>query len=57
MTSTRYNSMTQDYLTPIEKTYTTLGEPIYTTEEGVKEFTDWFHKLDKDIKPHTIRKA
>jgi nucleoside-diphosphate-sugar epimerase len=57
MTSTRYNSMTQNYLTPIEKTYTTLGKPIYTIEEGVKEFTTWFQNLDSEIKPHTIRKA
>jgi nucleoside-diphosphate-sugar epimerase len=57
ITSTRYNSMTQDYLTPIEKTDTTLGTPIYTIEEGVKEFTNWFQNLDRDIQPHTIQKA
>lgn len=57
MTSTRYYSMTQSYLTPIEKTYTTLGNPSYTIEEGVHEFTNWFQNLDRDIKPHTLRKA
>jgi nucleoside-diphosphate-sugar epimerase/glycosyltransferase involved in cell wall biosynthesis len=56
MTSTRYNSMTQNYLTPIEKTYTALGKPIYTIEGGIKEFAYWFQNLDRDIKPHTIRK-
>jgi GlcNAc-P-P-Und epimerase len=57
ITSTRYNSMTQNYLTPIEKTYITLGKPNYTLEEAVKEFTNWFQTLDRDIKPPTIRKA
>lgn len=57
MTSTRYNSMTQNYLTPIDKTYSTLGNPIYSMEEAVNEFTHWFQHLDKGIKPHTIKKA
>jgi GlcNAc-P-P-Und epimerase len=57
LTTTRYNSMTENYLTPIEKTYTTLGKPIYTTEEGIKEFTHWFRNLDKDIKPYPAQKA
>jgi GlcNAc-P-P-Und epimerase len=57
ITSTRYNSMTQNYLTPIEKTYTNLGEPIYSTEEGVKEFVSWFSTLDAGIKPHIFKKA
>lgn len=45
LTSTRFNSMTQDYLAPIEKTYEVFGTPPYTTEAGVKEMIAW-HKTD-----------
>ncbi len=41
LSSTRFNSMTQDYLAPIEKTYEVLGTPPYTTEAGVKEMIAW----------------
>ena len=45
LTSTRFNSMTQDYLAPIEKTYEVLGSPPFTTEAGVKEMIAW-HKTE-----------
>ncbi len=45
LTSTRFDSMTQNYLAPIEKTYEALGTPPYTTEAGVKEMIAW-HKTD-----------
>lgn len=45
LSSTRFNSMTQDYLAPTEKTYEVLGTPPYTTEAGVKEMIAW-HKTD-----------
>jgi nucleoside-diphosphate-sugar epimerase len=57
MTSTRCDSMTQNYLTPIEKTYATIGKPVYTMEEGVKEFTHWFQNLNKKVTPHTMQKG
>ena len=41
LTSTRFDSMTQDYLAPIEKTYEMLGSPPYSTEAGVKEMIAW----------------
>ena len=44
LTSTRFNSMTQDYLTTIEKTYKTLGTPPISMEEGVKEFVRWYRE-------------
>nr|WKN40071.1 NAD(P)-dependent oxidoreductase [Tunicatimonas sp. TK19036] len=45
ITSTRFNSMTQDYLTPINKTYQVLGTPPYTLKSGVKEMISW-HDTD-----------
>lgn len=42
LTSTRFDSMTQDYLTPIEKTYRILGEPPFTTDQGVRETISWY---------------
>lgn len=43
ITSTRFNSMTQDYLTPIDKTYQYLGQPPYTMKAGVKEIVNWYY--------------
>lgn len=45
LTSTRFNSMTEDYLAPIEKTYHTLGTPPFTTEDGVTAMIAW-HETD-----------
>ena len=39
--------MTQNYLTPIDKTYSYLGKPPYTMEDGVKEIIEWYHKESK----------
>jgi nucleoside-diphosphate-sugar epimerase len=44
ITSTRFNSMTQDYLTPVDKTYKTLGQPLYNMKEGAKEIVEWYYK-------------
>lgn len=41
ITSTRYNSMVEDYLTPIEKTYNALGTPPFSMQQGINEFADW----------------
>lgn len=44
LTSTRFNSMTQDYLAPTQKTYEVLGNVPYTMEEGIKEFIQWYEQ-------------
>jgi len=44
ITSSRLRSMTQDYLTDIEPTFTTLGEPPFSLGEGVKQTTDWLRQ-------------
>lgn len=52
LTSTRFASMTQDYLAPVNKTYEILGEPPYNMKEGIKEFVKWYNDISKiAIKP------
>ncbi|AHM61606.1 NAD-dependent epimerase/dehydratase [Flammeovirgaceae bacterium 311] len=51
ITSTRFNSMTQDYLTPIEKSYKYLGRPPFSMEEGVKEIVGWYEAERKKAEP------
>ena len=46
----RYRSMTEDYLSPIEPTITTFGEPPYSLEDGVNETVVWLKKYwDEDL--------
>lgn len=49
LTSTRFNSMTQDYLTTVEKTYAVLGEPPYSMEQGVKEIVEWYDQESQQV--------
>lgn len=49
LTSTRFNSMTEDYLTTIDKTYEVLGEPPYSMEEGVKEIVGWYDQESQKV--------
>jgi GlcNAc-P-P-Und epimerase len=39
--SSRFRSMTTDYLTPMERTFELLGENPYTLEAGIKETVEW----------------
>lgn len=43
ITSSRYRSMVTDYVTPMEKTFTLLGQPGITLEQGVQETVSWLH--------------
>lgn len=56
ITSTRFDSMTQDYLTPIELTYNTFGQPPYSIETGVKEIVNWYNNGSEEIKPITNKR-
>ena len=47
LTSSRYNSMTEDYLTPMDKTIKTLGEPIYSMDEGVELTIKWINSVEE----------
>jgi len=44
--SSRYRSMTEDYVTPMEKTFERLGRPNITLEQGVKETVAWLRTTD-----------
>jgi nucleoside-diphosphate-sugar epimerase len=39
--SSRFRSMTTDYLTPMERTFELLGENPYTLENGIRETVKW----------------
>ena len=39
--TSRYQSMTQDYITPMDKTFERLGNPRIGLEEGVKDTVTW----------------
>lgn len=41
LTSSRYRSMTSDYLCPMDNTYTVLGPPPITLQQGVDETLVW----------------
>ena len=41
ITSSRYRSMTQDYLTPMDRTFAVLGPPPVPLREGVKQTVAW----------------
>ena len=41
ITSSRYRSMTQEYLTPMQKTFDCLGSTSVPLSEGVRETVDW----------------
>ena len=41
LNSSRYQSMTQNYITNIDKTFKVFGKPPYSLEEGVKKTVEW----------------
>jgi GlcNAc-P-P-Und epimerase len=41
--SSRFRSMTEDYLTPMEPTYAALGSPRMSMKEGVHETVEWLN--------------
>ncbi len=44
--SSRYRSMTEDYLTPMEPTFAVLGRPRISLQEGVQETGRWLRELE-----------
>lgn len=43
ITSSRYRSMTEHYVTPMEPTFKILGSPEITLEDGVAETVEWLN--------------
>ena len=44
--TSRYHSMTESYLTPMEKTFARLGPSKYTLQQGVEETVTWLRASD-----------
>ncbi|MEM1059844.1 MAG: NAD(P)-dependent oxidoreductase [Verrucomicrobiota bacterium] len=44
LTSSRLHSMSTDYLTPMDKTFDTLGEPPFSLEEGIRASANWYRE-------------
>jgi GlcNAc-P-P-Und epimerase len=44
LTTSRLCNMVEDYLTPMEKTFRTLGEPAISLEEGVDQTVRWLNQ-------------
>lgn len=44
ITSSRFRSMTQDYLTPMDGTFELLGKPAITLSEGVATTVNWLRR-------------
>ncbi|MGJ8676110.1 MAG: NAD-dependent epimerase/dehydratase family protein [Akkermansiaceae bacterium] len=47
ITSSRLQSMTQDYISPVDKTTALLGEAPYTLEAGIEEVVSWYNANNK----------
>lgn len=58
ITTSRYNSMTEDYPTPMDKTFDTLGMPCYSLDEGVRRTVEWLDNYDRELagQPPSIAK-
>jgi nucleoside-diphosphate-sugar epimerase len=49
LTSSRYNNMITDYLTPMEKTFDILGKGPHTMEQGIKDTVTWLEMFDTEL--------
>ena len=45
LTTSRYRSMTEDYLTPIDQTEAVLGRGPVSFDEGIRRTSEWFRTL------------
>lgn len=53
ITTSRYRSMTTDNPASMEHTFTNLGEPKYSLEEGIAQTVEWLKKYH----PNLVRKS
>jgi nucleoside-diphosphate-sugar epimerase len=49
LTSSRFRSMTEEYLTPIEKTFSVFGEPPFSLQAGVHETVEWLEQYGWNV--------
>jgi len=47
ITLSRYKSMTQDNIAPMDKTFEILGSPKYSLQQGINETTDWLKQQNE----------
>jgi GlcNAc-P-P-Und epimerase len=45
LTSSRFKNMISDYLTPMEKTFETFGDPSYSLVQGVEASVEWLKRV------------
>jgi len=57
ITSTRYNSMSEDYLTPVQDTYNVLGAPPYDMRTGIDLFIYWYKNIYPNINNQETKKV
>lgn len=55
ITTSRFRSMTSDYITPMDGTIAALGEAPYSLEEGVREMITWYDDGSELIQAHTLK--
>ena len=53
ITSGRYRSMTQDYITPMDHTENVLGKAPFSLEEGAKEMVRWYREESAGVPKHS----
>ncbi|MEL6674287.1 MAG: NAD(P)-dependent oxidoreductase [Bacteroidota bacterium] len=54
ITTTRFNSMTTDYVTFVDKTIETFGPAPYDMEAGIKEMIQWYNERSQGV-PHPAK--
>jgi nucleoside-diphosphate-sugar epimerase len=47
LTSSRYRSMTRDYLSPMDRTFDVLGAPPVAMDQAIDETVQWFREYER----------
>jgi len=55
ITTGRFQSMTRDYVTPMDRTIDAFGTPPYGMAAGVKGIVAWYRNGSERIKAHTLK--
>lgn len=55
ITTGRYRSMTSDYVTPMDRTISALGEAPFSLEQGVDAIVRWYENGSERIIAHTLK--
>ncbi len=55
ITTSRFRSMTSDYITPMDRTINAFGEAPWTLDAGAKEMVRWYDDGSERIIAHTLK--